>query len=290
MKKYIRITFAIMIFIAVVPFVLASCNVYRPDVEGGRVVEDIKTYLEQNDGTIEGGNKDGENGTAVPIIDESFYIRAKVSSLQVRSEKNSNSTVLGTLDKGDMVAFISESDGFYETRFRNKTAYVSSNAIHTEIFALKLSESDSVEKVIFEGAKVLGTPYVYGAVRLHDGGGKLLKGFTVNKFDCSSLMQYMFYYGANINLNLTTRTQVKQGVSVAKADVQRGDLIFFTNSSRYYNKGIERIGHVAIYLGANYILHTASDHAVIEQISSTRWNYFIEAKRMIELETALENA
>ena len=64
-------------------------------------------------------------------------------------------------------------------------------------------------------------------------------------------------------------------------DLNRGDLMFFTNSSRYYNSGIERIGHVAMYLGENRILHTASDYAIIEEISSTRWNYFITAKRVI---------
>ena len=42
--------------------------------------------------------------------------------------------------------------------------------------------------------------------------------------------------------------------------------------------GIERVGHVAIYLGDNYILHTASDYARIEQISSLRWSYYIETR------------
>ena len=49
---------------------------------------------------------------------------------------------------------------------------------------------------------------------------------------------------------------------------------------RIYDKtGVERIGHVALYLGDNYILHTASDYAVIEQMSATRRNYFVTARR-----------
>ena len=79
---------------------------------------------------------------------------------------------------------------------------------------------------------------------------------------------------------MTTRTQVVQGTTV-KDGLKRGDLMFFTNSSRKNNTGVERIGHVALYLGGNYILHTASDYAKIEQISSTRWSYFIQAQRMI---------
>ena len=57
-------------------------------------------------------------------------------------------------------------------------------------------------------------------------------------------------------------------------------MIFFTNAQRYNKTGVERIGHVALYLGDNYILHTASDYAVIEQISAQRWRYYIETRRL----------
>ena len=132
-----------------------------------------------------------------------------------------------------------------------------------------------------KGYSLLGTPYVYGAVRLHDGKGNLLKGFTAQKFDCSSLVQYVFYHGAGKMLNTTTRTQVSQGQYVAPSDLQRGDCIYFTNAERYYKTGVERVGHVAVYLGNNYILHTASDYARIESISTQRWNYYIEARRFV---------
>lgn len=127
----------------------------------------------------------------------------------------------------------------------------------------------------------MGVPYVYGAVRYHDGNGNRLNGFTAEKFDCSSLMQYIFYRGAGTLLKTTTRTQVLQGKEVKTADLKRGDLLFFTNASRKDNKGIERVGHVALYLGDNYILHTASDYAKIEQISEARWGYFLTARRML---------
>ena len=122
---------------------------------------------------------------------------------------------------------------------------------------------------------------MYGAVRLHDGKGKLLSGFTAQKFDCSSLVQYMFYKGADTLLQVTTRTQVKQGTFVPKAELQRGDCIYFTNESRQHLTGVERVGHVAVYLGNDYILHTASDYARIEKMSKTRWKFYIEARRFI---------
>ena len=139
-----------------------------------------------------------------------------------------------------------------------------------------------IETVIEYGLSLLGFPYVYGAIRLHDGNGRLLSNFNDTKYDCSSLTQFIYYHGAKINLNMTTRTQVKQGTYVPKNELQRGDLIFFTNSQRYNKTGVERIGHVALYLGENYILHTASDYAVIEPISARRWSYYIEARRFVD--------
>lgn len=143
------------------------------------------------------------------------------------------------------------------------------------------SEDERIEAIINEGTKLLGTAYVYGAVRFHDGGGKKLSGFDINAFDCSSLMQYIFYTGAHVNLQVNTRTQIYQGKTVKKSQLKRGDLMFFTNASRKHLTGVERVGHVALYLGDNWILHTASDYAKIEQISATRWSYFIQGQRII---------
>jgi len=94
-------------------------------------------------------------------------------------------------------------------------------------------------------------------------------------------MQYIFKLGAGENLKLTTRTQIYQGKTVRSPDLRRGDLMFFTNESRKYNTGIERVGHVALYLGNNYILHTASDYAKIEQITQARWDNYLQAQRLI---------
>lgn len=164
------------------------------------------------------------------------------------------------------------------TKYRDKTVYLSKKYCVT--VDLPSSGNKTVEAVIAEGSKFLGVPYVYGATRLHDGKGNMLKGFTTAKFDCSSLMQYIFYKGAGQLLDVTTRTQVVQGATVKKSDLRRGDLMFFTNATRKDKVGIERIGHVALYLGGNYILHTASDYAKIEQISQTRWGYYIQSQRL----------
>lgn len=225
-----------------------------------------------------------ENPEDIPVIEpvqNAMYARAKVNGLNLRSGPGSGYASLGYINAGDMVVLLSQEGDWYKTQYKNKTAYISANQSYTEAFEIELSDNAVIEKVIQEGLQLLGFPYIYGAIRYHDGSGKKLSNFDPTKYDCSSLMQYIFYHGAGVNLNMTTRTQVKQGAYVPKSDIKRGDLIFFTNSSRYNNTGVERIGHVALYLGENYILHTASDYAVIEEISTQRWKYYIETRRLV---------
>lgn len=210
------------------------------------------------------------------------YIAVLVDGLNVRSGAGTDYSSLGSVEKGVLLKLTEKQGDWYKTSYLNREAYVSAKPAYTTVYSMNIGGASSrVESVIEEGLKLLGTKYVYGATRYHDGNGKLLSGFTTSAFDCSSLMQYMFYKGADTNLGVTTRTQVLQGTEIPMSEIKRGDLLFFTNASRKNNTGIERVGHVALYLGNNYILHTASDYAKIEQITPTRQSYFITAKRMI---------
>ena len=214
-----------------------------------------------------------------PIISTTSYIRCTGENVNLRAGAGTDFAVVGQAAKGTMYAIIGKTGNWYKTYYRNKVVYI--HAQYTSVFSLEKTQDARVENVISEGYKLIGVPYVYGAVRLHDGNGNFLSGFTAQKFDCSSLVQYVFYKGANKLLQVTTRTQFTQGKYVNPNDLQRGDCIYFTNEEREHKKGIERVGHVAIYLGNNYILHTASDYARIEKMSTYRWNYYIEARRFL---------
>ena len=206
------------------------------------------------------------------------YLAVEADGLNVRAGAGTDHKTLGQAQRDTLLPFCGEENGWCETRYCGKTAYVS--ARYTSPRSLACAE-EAIEAVIREGCRLLGTPYVYGATRLHDGKGHLLGGFTAEKFDCSSLMQYIFYRGAGVLLDVTTRTQIAQGVHVDVEDLRRGDLMFFTNASRKNKSGVERVGHVALYLGGGYILHTASDFAKIEKISPLRQSYFLEARRIL---------
>lgn len=215
-----------------------------------------------------------------PATPKSEYVKVLTNGLNVRKGAGTNYASLGTVQSEILLHFIEKDGNWYKTYYRGQIAYVSAGVQFTRIATLEKGKP-AVERVIAEGLKYMGVPYVYGAVRYHDGKGNKLSGFTESKFDCSSLMQYIFYKGANVLLNVTTRTQISQGTEVKKTNLARGDLMFFTNATRKNYTGIERVGHVALYLGDNYILHTASDYAKVEQISALRWSYYITARRVL---------
>lgn len=309
MLKKIKSITAILLAIAFVSAPLSAFQAYTknsvsiaPETENGALlpiepdngVNDGNNQDHGNDGNSENVGMDAPNVDSAPEIEPipspepaplppsttyTKYIRCTGNGVNIRSGAGTSYSSLGTAEKNTTYAVVGQSGNWYQTYYRGKTAYI--YASYTAVFEMEESKSDDVEDVIAQGYKLIGVPYVYGAVRFHDGKGKLLAGFSAQKFDCSSLIQYIFYQGAGKILDVNTRTQIKQGKYVAPKDLQRGDCIFFTNESREHLTGIERVGHVALYLGDNYILHTASDYARIEQISKTRWNYYIEARRFV---------
>ncbi len=220
-----------------------------------------------------------ETPVVVPKVLTVSYVNVTSNGVNIRSGAGTGYAVRGSAEQSTMYALDGETNGWYKTGYKNNSAYISSK--YCNIVELAASDDERIEAIVAEGAKLLGTAYVYGAVRYHDGSGRKLSGFNINSFDCSSLMQYIFYMGAHVNLQVNTRTQIYQGKTVSKSELKRGDLMFFTNESRKNLTGVERVGHVALYLGENWILHTASDYAKIEQISAKRWSYFIQGQRIL---------
>ncbi len=232
-----------------------------------------------SDGGVSGGtDSSGGSEQSPPQQDKVGYVAVIAANVNIRAGAGTDYSVLGQAKQSSLYAIVGKIGNWYITYYQNKLGYIYSDYCQTVY--MTPSEDERVENVISDATKLLGVKYVYGAVRYHDGYGNRLSGFSVYAFDCSSLLQYAFKTGADYNLQVTTRTQVKQGKTVAASQLKRGDLMFFTNSSRYYNTGVERIGHVALYLGDNYILHTSSEFAKIEKISTSRWNYYIQSQRI----------
>lgn len=295
MKKLISIGLLCIL----VSISLMGCAIKVPPVDGelsnGQNQTDSivppQGSLPPNDNNSTGENNSTSQEHAPPIVqppslppttpnkEYDILVKSKVNSLNVRVGAGSGYAVIGSINANDMLDYVSESGDWYKVRYKRSFGYVSRK--HTTLEKFEKSTSKVVEDIIHIGKGLMGYPYVWGAPRYHWGNGILNPNFVQGKYDCSSLVQYMFYIGGGVVLDVNTRTQVVQGKEISKSDIRRGDVLFFTNSDRYHLNDIERVGHVAVYLGNNYILHTASDYAVIEPISNTRWSHYIVAKRMV---------
>lgn len=129
------------------------------------------------------------------------------------------------------------------------------------------------DQIMLEGKKYLGTTYAYGAA----------SGQT-DTFDCSSFTQYI--YGAEgLSLPRDSREQSQVGQYIAREQLQKGDLVFFSTPDRQYKTGIEKIGHVAMYIGNDQLLHTFNENGVqITGLESNRYwkDRYLTARRVLD--------
>ncbi len=128
------------------------------------------------------------------------------------------------------------------------------------------TSTSKADKIITLGKKYLGVKYRFGA-----------PSGSTSAFDCSSFTQYIFgKYG--IKLPRVSSTQATKGVKVAKANLKKGDLLFF-KVARTGNK----IGHVGIYVGNNKMIHTYGKPGVTySSINTSYWkSHYVTARRVL---------
>lgn len=130
----------------------------------------------------------------------------------------------------------------------------------------QVSEVDK-QKLLEDAKYFKGGKYVWG-------------GTTPEGFDCSGYVQYL-YKKHNINLPRTAWEQSKQGQTVLRDELQKGDLLFFLTDKR---RGIP-ITHVGIYIGNGNFIHAASKEKGIIISPLTHGSYaatFVSARRVVQ--------
>jgi cell wall-associated NlpC family hydrolase len=108
------------------------------------------------------------------------------------------------------------------------------------------------ERAVRLAASRAGMPYRYGA----DG---------PRVFDCSGLVTWVFNRNLGRHLPRTSSAQYGASRHIAKRDLRRADLVFFTSGGRVY--------HVGIYAGRHQIWHAPYSGARVrkERIWTSSW-------------------
>jgi LysM repeat protein len=121
------------------------------------------------------------------------------------------------------------------------------------------------DDIINTGDNYLGTPYRYGSAF----------GNT-SSFDCSSFTSYVFSKHG-ITLPRTSSGQASTGTYVSKANLQKGDLVFYDTD---FNGSIN---HVGIYAGNGKMLNAQSKGvAFADAFSPYYWGArYVTARRVI---------
>lgn len=217
------------------------------------------------------------SSSGTPVKDLSTTGTVTASKLNLRSGPGTNYSITHTLWQGNSVKIIGESNGWYKIQLSNgNTGWVSSayikigSSVATPAPApttpTVTSREEKINTVISSAKALLGTPYVWGGESLAEGG-----------FDCSGLT-YFVYKKVGITLNRISADQAKQGTTVSKANLQPGDLVF------YSFQGTSNIDHVGIYIGNNKMIHSpkAGDTVKTTDISTSYWqSRFVTAKRVL---------
>lgn len=120
--------------------------------------------------------------------------------------------------------------------------------------------SGSAEAIVAATRAQVGAPYASG-------------GTTPKGFDCSGLTRYVFKQ-AGIGLPRSSFQQYKGGVSVPRADIAPGDLVFFDSDG-------PGASHVGVATGAKTVI-SATSHGVMEHsITHGYWrSHYVGARRV----------
>ena len=189
------------------------------------------------------------------------------STVNLRSEANTSSSILASLSNGTAVTITGVSGGWYKVSVNGKSGYIKADYITTSVsssanMASYSGLSAKRTAVLDYAAKFLGVPYVYG-------------GSTPSGFDCSGFTSYV-YKNTVCSIERVAQAQFDTTTRVSRDELLPGDLVFF-GSSAY------SISHVGIYVGDDEFIHAPHTGDVVkyESLSGSYASRFQGGGRVI---------
>lgn len=180
------------------------------------------------------------------------------TTVNLREEANTSSTVLTALSNNACVSVIGVYDGWYKVTYGEQTGFVHPDYVTftkpaTIVNAsASLTSSSEGDAVVAYAEQFLGTPYVYG-------------GNTPSGFDCSGFTSYV-YANTYQSIPRVAQSQFDAITSVSREELLPGDLVFFGSSS-------SSISHVGIYVGDDTFIHSPHTGDVVKYDSLSGTSY-----------------
>ncbi|MGO3892013.1 MAG: C40 family peptidase [Paenalcaligenes sp.] len=142
----------------------------------------------------------------------------------------------------------------YRTQSDPLGAYLKNRA-QSDIYLAERQEQSTSNDFAEAALSFLGTKYRYGGSGPETG------------FDCSGLVGYAAEKSLGLKLPRQSAELAKEGESVNRNDLQKGDLVFFNTRGA-------RFSHVGIYIGNNKFVHAPRTGAVVrvEDMTVSYWN------------------
>lgn len=168
------------------------------------------------------------------------------ATLNMRDIASIDGAIVLPIDNGTVLTLDGIDSGWYKVTYRDAVGYVSSDFItpvasDVAPAAVEAAAPSAGENIVAIAKKYLGRPYVYGAN-------------GPNSFDCSGYTKYVFNE-AGYSINRTAASQLQNGTSVTKGELQAGDLVFF----RYNTSKV--VSHVGMYIGGGEFIHASSSNS-----------------------------
>jgi murein DD-endopeptidase len=129
--------------------------------------------------------------------------------------------------------------------------------------APSIAASPAGERAATAALKLVGAPYRYGGATPSRG------------FDCSGLVQYSYQH-AGVSLPHNTEKQRQLSRPIRRAELRRGDLLFFDEEGK-------KNSHVGIYLGDGRFVHAPSSgkHVRKDRLDAPYWRKHLSELRRI---------
>lgn len=191
------------------------------------------------------------------------------TNVRMRSGPGTDYSIVTEYGLGVKVPVIGINNGWFKVSTNAGTGYILSDYITYESGVIEKSAAASASSsnnspIVATAMNYLGVPYVWA-------------GASPSGFDCSGFTYYVFKENGYTLNRVAYDQYYGAGTYVDKANLQPGDLVFFTSSS-------SSIGHVGIYIGNNEFIHASSGSSysvIISSLGSDNYTRrYVGAKRV----------